>query len=138
MTDLQQIAISLAVFAALLTGMLNFSGGVFNQYDSNIVNSTKYGAVENTSEDLDSKRQAYTSSSKSQSQDVDKDIEQDTFFISSIAEGVTNIYTAGAGLITAVSTLDSELGLIPKFLPTLIIALLTIAMVWGIFKFTFS
>lgn len=138
MSELKTIAMSLAIFAALLTGMLNFSGAMFNQYGSNIVNTTQYSSVNDTRGDLQGTRQTYTGNAKNQSEQVDQDIEQDTFFISSIAEGVTNIYTAGSGIISAVQTLGNQVAIIPPFLPTLIVALLLIAMIWGIFQFTFS
>lgn len=133
MSELQQIVIGLVLFAAIITGMLNFSGDIFQRYGSDVVNQSEYSKLQDIESNAQNQRKEYQSSSVNESREALEDIEEQQFLGSSSSYQILlNVYQAGSTFTSATAKLvEAAPGVIPAWMQALIAGIITVVIVFA-------
>lgn len=134
MTANKQILVSLVVFSGVMTGLLTFSSGVFDTYDSDIDESEQFEEFQDLAEHVDTNTSSQISSGREHASGLGADIQSGVFVLTGVYQIIRMSLDAFTLVPSIVSMFVSELGL-PMWTQSVVISLITIALLFGIVAF---
>lgn len=131
--ELRATVIGLVIFSGVLGGMLTYSGGLFNQYDAGISNSTTFDQFEDIRGEARNETSSTISRQRNATTGIGGGIASGVFIIGQVFQGLVTVFSSLTVIPIIVATFAQAAGL-PTWVEYVINSIIVVIVMFTIYS----